>query len=479
MYALRNTLNCLVTVALLALCAGCRVVRSAAELPGAAVNTVAPGKRDKGAVDPVDLQQQLMRFADEFAAGMAVSAEELRRGTNRLDRGELQKWKLSSASSTLAIASGQNDIVNLLDMIVMVTLTRMAVEQHWLPQVYGDSARPMLDMCRNLETKVWQLATPILKPGQTEELRRAIQTGYEENPDPEMALHTRALGFASRLAQSDRTRPAEQPDSVFNLLKIDPLAGLDPAARELAKTRLFAERALFMAQRMPLLIRWQTELLFDDLTEMPASRQLLSDADRLARSTEAFAKTSEQFPALVNNQREAAIKQIFAGLATERTNLLASLASEEKKFRELFAEMRQTLNAGTEMATSVNAAVQSLDAFVHYVSPVSASNSAPQTVSTNDKPFDVLDYGKAAGQVGASARDLNALLVSLNQNAPQVARLSQQASTDAQRVLDRAFWQGVALIVILLIGSLGVGLAYRVLAGRWSAGGRKPPTQNS
>ncbi len=30
--------------------------------------------------------------------------------------------------------------------------------------------------------------------------------------------------------------------SVFNLLAIDPLAGLDPATRELANTRLFAER---------------------------------------------------------------------------------------------------------------------------------------------------------------------------------------------------------------------------------------------
>ena len=44
-------------------------------------------------------------------------------------------------------------------------------------------------------------------------------------------------------------------DSVFSLFQVDPLSGLDPAVREIAQTRLFAERALFVAQKMPMLLR--------------------------------------------------------------------------------------------------------------------------------------------------------------------------------------------------------------------------------
>ena len=83
---------------------GCRLMKSTAELPGKAVGTVTQGKKDQPAVDPVALQQQLMRFADEFSARIATSADQLRRGTNALDRVELQKWKLNYASDTLAIA---------------------------------------------------------------------------------------------------------------------------------------------------------------------------------------------------------------------------------------------------------------------------------------------------------------------------------------------------------------------------------------
>ena len=132
----------------------------------------------------------------------------------------------------------------------------------------------------------------------------------------------------------------------------------------------------------------------------PETKQILSDTERLTRSTEAFAKVADQFPKLVNDQREAAISQILAGLASEQTNLLASLAAEEQKARGLLAETRETLNAGSQMAVSLNTTIQSLDAFVRFVSP--ATNQAAST--TNSKPFNVLDYGAAAGQVGAAAR---------------------------------------------------------------------------
>jgi len=94
----------------------------------------------------------------------------------------------------------------------------------------------------------------------------------------------------------------------------------------------------------------------------------LSDANRLTGSTEVFAQTAGQLPKLVKEEREAAINQVFDRLATERTNLLASLASKEGEVRDLLAETRATLGSGAEMADSVDAAIQSLDAYTRYVS---------------------------------------------------------------------------------------------------------------
>ena len=52
--------------------------------------------------------------------------------------------------------------------------------------------------------------------------------------------------------------------------------------REIAQTRLFAERALFVAQKMPALLRWQTELLSVNAVEMPAVQQLVTNSTQIA-----------------------------------------------------------------------------------------------------------------------------------------------------------------------------------------------------
>jgi hypothetical protein len=96
-------------------------------------------------------------------------------------------------------------------------------------------------------------------------------------------------------------------------------------------------------------------------------------------------------------QREAAISQLLAGVASERSNLVASMASGEKRLRDLLPQMRQTFDAAGQMGTSLNAAMKSLDAFVHYVSPPD-TNTTPQPPDTNSPPFNVLDYGTAASK---------------------------------------------------------------------------------
>jgi len=215
---------------------------------------------------------------------------------------------------------------------------------------------------------------------------------------------------------------------------------------------------MYYAQRAPMLLSWQVELTTYQLAAQPETKQVLSNVNEVANSTTVFAKTAEQLPKLVNDQREAAISQLLAGVPVAGSNLIASLVSEEKKVRDLLEEARQTLNAGGQMSTSLNAAIQSLDAFVHYVSPPETNAPPP---STNSPPFNVLDYGTAAGQIGEAAEKLNTLLASANQSLPQITQLSQQATMNAKEVVNHAFRLGLVLIVVL-----GIVLALVVLTSR-------------
>ena len=452
---------------LYALGSGCRVVQDTTAIPAKAVQTVTRGAKDQPQVDPVQLQQQLIRFADEFISSIATASEQLRRGTNALDRIELEKRRLLYANDILGIASGQNSVANLLDMVVLTTMTRIAMEEYWMPKVYGESARPLFEVCRNAEQKIWKLAGPVLKPAQAEELRQAIRTSYATLPDPQLASHMRAVGLADQMGAPKEVGGKERPASVFSLLQIDPLAGLDPAAREIAQTRLLAERALFVTQRMPFMLRWQSEMFTYQLAATPEVSEVLTNLDRFGQTAAALTRTIDQLPKLVNDQREAAIKQTFDGLAAERTNLIATLANDDIKLRPTLMETRQTLDSANELAKSLDAAVKSLDTFM--VRFDKGTNAPPPEPATNARPFDILDYATTAKEVTTTIRELNTTITSLDKAVPQIQNASQSFEDSGKRLLMRFFLFGAGLIAFFLVGIFLGAIIYRRFTNRVSS----------
>jgi hypothetical protein len=446
---------CLVFL-LLTIGTGCRLLQSAANVPGQAVRAVTPGKKDKPPADPVEVQQTLLRFADEYSTRMVIGVDKLQRGTNSPDPSEILKWKIALNTETVSIAAGQNAVANLLDMTVFVTMMRTALEERWQPEVFGESARPMLESARNGETEIWRLVGTILTPEQQAELRRSIAVWHSQNPLPESVLAVSSLGIASQLAETSKASAAE-PGSVFSLLKVDPLSGLDPAVREIAQTRMFAERALFVTQKMPMLLRWQTELLTINATETPAVQQLVSNSTQISASVDRFARVAEQLPGQVS---------------TEREEILKALQSQEKDVTSL-------MSSGTQFSASLNTTLTTFDALMKRFG-VGDTNKPPSPPPTNAEPFRIQDYTATAAQLAVAARQLTELLVTLDQTlgstnlaklSAQVAPVVQQAQTGGKAIVNYAFWKGILLVVIALLAAL----IYRFLSLRMNHSKSKTP----
>lgn len=453
---------------------GCSLLRTGAH-PGEPLQSLVGGGKKASDPTPVAvLQSEVMREADRYAATVAQATEAFSATAEGADvRATALHWKLDQATAAYINATGPHPALNAVDMVVLATMSRMVVADYWVGRRFGAAAQPLLDAHRLLETNAWSLVAGVLPTEQQQELRGLIAQWRERNPDQRDVPAVRFREFVEELGRSAEPTRA-QPGSVFDLFRVDPLAGLDPAVRTLEQTRYLAERAGYYFERAPRLLSWQAELLAYRLAGQPEARQVLADADRFTRSTESFARTAEQLPQLVREEREAAIRQLLAGVAAERSNIVASLDAQETKLRALLPEVRQTLTAGSDMAASVNDAVKSLDAFVRYVSPPD-TNTVASPADTNSPPFNVLDYGKSASQIGAMATQLNTLLTSVNQSVPQLAKLSQQSATDLERVVDRAFRLGLVLVGTLLVGAVLAGLTYRVLADRLRRDGPPPP----
>lgn len=437
---------------------GC--VRFGSSPPKASVSSLQlSDNAPKGPVALTVVQAQIMRFADTYTATIAQACDDITASTtNSALRLTALRWKLGQSTSAYVNATGQNPAINALDMLVLVTMARMVIQDYGV-DTYGNDILPLLAAQQRLETNIWTLANGVLRPSQQKELKDLILEWRTKNPHQRYIGPIRFREFVSALGKSP-VKPTNGSTSLFSLLYLDPLAGLDPTAAAIEETRELGERAMYYSQRMPMLLGWQVEVLAIQIANQPESKQILNDASRLATSADIFAKTAQQLPQVINDQRQAAIQQVLDGL-TDQGN----------KSRELLTDTRTTLDSATVTATNLNATIQSLTEFVRYVSPTNETH----TSSTNKHPFNILDYGTAAAQIGAAARDLNATLQTLNQSVPEITRLSEQTTAEANHMVNRMFWLGVVLIVILLVGAVVAGLVYRVLAGKMDSAGRKSP----
>ncbi len=433
----------------------------------ASVDTMGTRDTDStAAVDPSQKTQQqvqaeLMAFSDRYFAATLESAKTLESSLRTPEsRYTAAAARLVALMVTTDIAASPNPAAALLDMTVFVTLKRMAWEAYWMPEVYGDSGAPVLDTLRELEDDIWQIAAGVYNPQQLDELRKLILDWRLQHPD------TSAVDFV-RLGELGESR--EVKDLIDAGRSGGMLAPVREANRNLEEMRLLAERLTFMVTRMQLLISLQVEMATAKLAVQPEVRQLLEDSRTFAGVSDRAATAFADLVAVLPEERRAAVDQIMAGLSDERERIFAELA-EDGALRPALRDLRETLATGREMAQSLDAAATDIDALVARM--IAGSAAAP-------RPFDILEYQATFAELTGTAREIQAVLDSIeailgsadlqSQIDPIVEGANRLEEEVIDDIIDRAFLRGVALIVIFF----AMLTAYRLLF-RGRASDRRP-----
>ena len=451
-FAFRKCLGFVAVICLALALAGCSSLPVPGTEPKPMVSPLQLTNRATGPVMSSVLQAQVMRFADTYVAVVAQACDDISSGTtNPVVRLAALRWKLEQATAAYNDATGDNPSVNALDLLVLVTMARNVVQDYGAT-TYGPASQQLLDAQREMESNAWNMAGRFLTPSQQTELKKMISEWQQKNPQQRDVGPIRFREFAAALGREPQAQAKILPSSIFSLLYINPLAGLDPTTAAIEGIRELGERAMYYSQRVPTLLNWQTQLLVLQLTEQPAPQQMLINADQIAAAATVFSKTGEQLPQIINDQRQAAIQQILDGLV-----------AQENKTRGLVTDTRLTLNSAATAASNINNALLSLTAFVQFVSPTNTTATPPDT---NCPPFNILDYGTVAAQIGNTASNLTVLLNTASQSTPQMEKLSQQFTDKADRMLQHAFWFGLALIFAFWAVAVAAGLACRVLANK-------------
>jgi hypothetical protein len=396
-------------------------------------------------------QLRVMRFADEYAGRVREAASKYQATrTTPEERLTAQAWKVQQAESAYTIASGPNSVANALDMVVLATLSRMVMEDVWLKASEGERARPVVEVHRGLEEQAWKLVNGLLTESQSAQLKEVIDEWRKQNPDVHFVAYIHFNDFAKSVggahAGEDRSS-----GNLFSMLGLDPFTSLDPAVREIAQTRELAERAIYYMQRTPGLLDMQVEKLTYALAVMPETKSLIASADRASLVGSAADRLSSELPDILANERQALIAQLMQELDKHRESVSS-----------MSQELRSTLEAGTQTANALHQTLETLDRITARYPPREPKAGEASAA----RPFDIRDYTEMVRELSVTTRDLNTLAASLDSTLPAVHAATQDAAGALQQVMNRFFWQLLALIAAAVVIITLAALGYRAVVTR-------------
>lgn len=417
-----------ISVAALILCA-CQSVQTQPQQSRAAV----------GSLDTADgmtrqqLDAEVRRFAQRYSSKLTQFFDAQRQGdVSPAERRRLTIVQLEVNNAAIGIAIGDNPITNLLDMMVLATLTRMMSEEVAVDYHGEEGAAVMLDFAEKLEKDIWTIADSVLTPEQQGQLMDLIEAWRAENREQYYVYQVRFGSFSRADAEE--------------LVEIEKTGGLlSQFARtvdEVDELRLFGERLLFYLQFAPYLTNLQAQVFVYDVLAQPEINESLVSANSVARTIEALPES-----------RLAFVDQLVEGVGAERRAIIQDILGQQATFSQLLSDFRPIVESAAELAGHLNETTQTIE-----------RTATAVNLDLGGPPGEPMDVGAYQGLVAESARtvvELRQLVASLdalvhsqtiNQQLPPAFDTLQAELDD---VVNRFFVLAIATIVIYFIALYG------------------------
>jgi len=370
-----------------------------------------------------------------------------------------------------------NPSVSILDLLVLTSLQSWSFEIHWIPSGIGDSGILALERLKQAEIHAWASAKAILTEEQLVTLREVIDAWISENPDRTVVALVRFDEFADERKISSLSMRGKAQGL---------LSEVSEAGAAVEDVRLLGERLLWLAGRYLYLLGEQTELTAYRLIDQPEGAQFMaaiSSAEQLSKAlterigtfqkdledqqaaffsrisaerTAAISQLEDALEAVVektfdstaesiNYQRTEAIDQLFDRLAQERKMFLDDIASRQNELLGVMTELTETITVSGTLARELTDTVNAIDRVV------SRFDADPDK---KREPLRMSDVRDAAIETGRTAEQVTLLLERVI-NLSESSSLDQRISfvTDfSEDLINQAFWRGVILILLLIIG---------------------------
>jgi hypothetical protein len=439
----------------------CGLLKATVDAPGKVTQAVVGGDHKQAPrMEIAEQQSEFLRFIDRAVIELHQAHSELQAAAGTPEASlQVAQWRLKTSRALIGYASSSSPAMGLLDAIVALTSLRVAHERYYLPVVWHELDRPLLETAQRLENDAWALAERVLGTASAQQAREPVDA-WVSGLDPQATLEQLKSPPFSELAKGFDSGKKEEGGGLSAMLSLDPLTGIEPATREVAQTRLLVERMLFYLRHAALLVEDQVAVNALVLRSQPEVVQLLADTERATAAANSIAETARTLPATLS-----------AEISAQRLGLVEDLKTAQEPLEKLLTESHATLEAGTVLSTELTSTIRALDDFMaRFDKPPPEPGAAPPPERDPNapppKPFDIAEYGVAATQLGDAARELTALVAQLDQSLPQVEQMVDVAATRGEASVDHAFRRGLQLGLVMIAAAAVALLIVRKLSAR-------------
>lgn len=267
----------------------------------------------------------IQRIGAEIRLGQKAQSPEARRDDINT--------RLLLSSALIAIAMEPDPVDALADILTHTTLTADAQRNAAKGRPADSADVRLLKALEQNESDAWQLAERWVN----EPTRKAFRTRILAWPGTRTSAASVAFVRLSDVRRTGSTS-VDSGEGMFD--------ALHGATEQADQVRLLAERSLFLAQRVPFLMRWQAEVYTANALATQEAQQTQAQIEQMSAVTTAMSQVLAGLADQLTQERQAALDDLFTHIGTERQGALdqiSKLVQQERK--STLAETAATLDA--------------------------------------------------------------------------------------------------------------------------------------
>jgi hypothetical protein len=251
------------------------------------------------------LQSSVMALADTSMQRIAAEINLARPGTTPEARRDEMSTRLVLSSSIVAIAMQPDAVDALGDLLTFTTLTADAQRNAAMGKEADSYEARLLRALEQNDADAWRVAERWVNEPTRIAFRERILS-YQGS-----RRSAAAVAFV-RLADVKRggSTSVESDSGLFD--------SLHAATQQMDQTRMLAERSLFLAQRIPFLMRLQAEVYTGNALATKEAQQTQAQLEQMSAIMERVSTMLAGMAQQIAHERAASLNDLFGHIETER-----------------------------------------------------------------------------------------------------------------------------------------------------------------